>query len=87
MSYQSLYNKIQSGKLTILDGGVGTELQKRGVAMAPGAWCGSVSLGNQALLEKIHLDYIHAGAEIITANTFASSRIMLREAGFEKQFM
>jgi S-methylmethionine-dependent homocysteine/selenocysteine methylase len=86
MSYQSLYNKIQSGKLTILDGGVGTELQKRGVAMAPGAWCGSVSLGNQDLLEKIHLDYIHAGAEIITANTFASSRIMLREAGFEKQF-
>ncbi len=86
MSYQSLYNKIQSGKLTILDGGVGTELQKRGVAMSPGTWCGSVSLGNQALLEGIHLDYIHAGAEIITANTFASSRIMLREAGFEKQF-
>ncbi len=86
MSYQQFYKRIQSGNLIILDGGTGTELQRRGVDMVPGAWCGPVSLMNRSLLEEVHLDFIRAGAEVITANTFASSRIMLREAGFEKQF-
>lgn len=86
MRYQKMWEKIERGELVLLDGGVGTELQQRGVAMAPGAWCGPVSLGSQSLLEDIHLDYIRAGAEIITANTYASSRIMLHEAGFESQF-
>ena len=54
--------------------------------MVPGAWCGPVSLKNADVLEKVHLDYIEAGADIITANTYASSRIMLREAGYENQF-
>ena len=55
--------------------------------MAPGAWCGPVSLNNRTVLEEVHLDYIRAGAEIITANTYSSSRIMLREAGYEYQYM
>ena len=41
---------------------------------------------NADILEKVHLDYFEAGADIITANTYASSRIMLREAGYENQF-
>ena len=41
---------------------------------------------NTDVLEKVHLDYIEAGSDIITANTYASSRIMLREAGYEDQF-
>ena len=41
---------------------------------------------NADVLEKVHLDYIEAGADIITADTYASSRIMLREAGYENQF-
>ena len=87
MSYESFLERINSGELIILDGGTGTELQKRGVAMAPGAWCGPVSLENRSVLEEVHLDYIRAGAEIITANTYSSSRIMLREAGYENQFV
>lgn len=86
MSYVKLFERIKNGEIIILDGGIGTELQKRGVAMAPGAWCGPGSLHNRPLLESIHLDYINVGADIITANTFASSRIMLAQDGFEGQF-
>ncbi len=38
------------------------------------------------MLEAIHQDYILAGADIITANTYASSRLMLDPAGFTDRF-
>ena len=65
----------------ILDGATGTELQRRGVAMDPSAWSGVASLANQRVLTEIHRDYIAAGAEVITANTFASSRAVLSQSG------
>lgn len=86
MSYKDLYERMINKELVRLDGGTGTELQKRGCVMDSGAWCGPVSLSSRALLEEIHLDYIEAGADIITANTYATSRIMLREAGMESSF-
>ena len=58
--------KLQKDEVVLLDGGTGTELQKRGLDMVPGAWCGPVSLKNADVLEKVHLDYIEAGADIIT---------------------
>jgi homocysteine S-methyltransferase len=49
--------------------------------MDPDAWCGPAALENANVLEVIHRDYIAAGADIITANTYASSRLMLGPAG------
>lgn len=74
-------HRLKSGGTVILDGGTGTELQHRGVPMDPDAWCGPVALENANVLEAIHRDYIAAGADIITANTYASSRLMLGPAG------
>ena len=82
--YLKIKEKIHRKELIILDGGVGTELQKRGIEM-DGSWCGSASL-NTEILKQIHLDYIEAGAEIITANTYASSRLMLESAGLGGNF-
>lgn len=78
---------MESRQLTILDGGTGTELERRGVPMDPQAWCGRASLGNADVLTAIHLDYIAAGADIITANTYASSRLMLEAAGAADDFV
>ncbi len=76
--------KLKEGKTAILDGGVGTELERRGVQM-DASWCGSASL-NTKILTEIHLDYIRAGSEIITTNTYASSRLMLNAAGLGNSF-
>lgn len=70
----------------ILDGGTGTELERRGAAMDPKAWCGPATIENREILVAVHRDYIEAGAEVITANTFASSRLMLGAAGFSENF-
>ncbi len=82
MTYKNLKNRLDAGEIIVLDGGTGTELQRRGAQMDPSAWCGPASLFNSELLTQVHLDYINAGADVITANTFASSRLMLTPAGY-----
>lgn len=86
MTYETLIKRVRDGGTVLLDGGTGTELERRGAEMSPGAWCGPASLGNQELLTRVHQDYIDAGADIITANTYASSRVMLQEAGVADRF-
>ena len=82
MSYQDIKRRLDTGEIIVLDGGTGTELQRRGAQMDPSAWCGPASLNNSELLTQVHIDYINAGADVITANTFASSRLMLTPAGY-----
>ena len=86
MSYTALERRLQNGDVILLDGGTGTELEKRGATMDPEAWCGPTTLKNVEILEGIHRDYIAAGADIITANTYASSRLMLEPAGYADRF-
>lgn len=80
-AYEKLMQRVRAGAVVVLDGPTGTELQKRGAPMDPSAWCGPATLGNDDLLTEIHSDYIAAGAEIVTANTFAASKLMLAGAG------
>src|ERR1700758_1145585 len=79
--YNRMKWRLDEGGIVLLDGPTGTELQRRGVAMDKAAWCGPATLEHADLLTEIHADYIAAGAEVITANTFASSRLMLSDAG------
>ncbi|MEI7617075.1 MAG: homocysteine S-methyltransferase family protein [Actinomycetota bacterium] len=81
-SYTQLKQRLDRGEILVLDGATGTELQRRGAPMDPAAWCGPATLHNDDLLTEIHSDYIRAGSDVITANTFASSRLMLGPAGY-----
>ena len=85
MTYNHLKQRLDAGEVVIMDSGTGTELQRRGASMDPAAWCGPATLRSEKLLTEIHTDYIAAGAEIVTANTFASSRLMLSRAGYGEQ--
>jgi homocysteine S-methyltransferase len=76
-----LKQRLDAGEIVILDGATGTELQRRGAAMDPAAWCAPATLQHDRLLTEIHADYIRAGSQVITANTFATSRLMLKGAG------
>jgi homocysteine S-methyltransferase len=85
MAYDRLKKRLAAGEIIVLDGATGTELQRRGAAMDPTAWCGPTTLHAEYLLTAIHADYIDAGADVITANTFASSRLMLSGAGLAEK--
>lgn len=84
--YSAMESRLQDGEIVLLDGGTGTELEKRGAVMDPAAWCGPATLDNAEVLKDIHLDYISSGADIITTNTYASSRLMLEPAGCGDRF-
>lgn len=45
------------------------------------AWCAVATRSHPDLLRLIHLDYIDAGADIITTNTFSTARHVLEAAG------
>ena len=76
-----LLQRLRDGEVLILDGAIGSELQRRGVPMDSVAWCASASRSHPEVLRQIHIDYIDAGADIITTNTFATARHVLASAG------
>ena len=77
-----LDTRIGTGATVLLDGGTGTELERRGVPMNQRAWCGDAMFGHADVLRGIHEDYIRVGAQVITTNTFATARHTLEPAGF-----
>ena len=79
-------DRLAADEILIIDGGTGSELQRRGVAMDVNAWSGAAALDHEVLLREIHRDYISAGAEVITANTFGTTRFVLASAGLDDQF-
>jgi 5-methyltetrahydrofolate--homocysteine methyltransferase len=66
-------------RILILDGAMGTELQKRGLppGVCPEAW----SLQNPVAVAAIHADYREAGADIVYTATFGANRIKLGRFG------
>jgi homocysteine S-methyltransferase len=77
---------LEAGRTIVIDGATGTELERRGAAMHDRAWCALATATAPLLLRDVHEDYIRAGARVITANTFSSSRTMLEPAGLDARF-
>ena len=70
-----------SGAPLVIDGGMGTELEKSGVPMHGQIWSAQAILTHPDKLREVHENYIRAGAEVIITNTFSSARHMLEPAG------
>lgn len=70
----------------LLDGGMGRELRFRGVHISEQIWSASALLSDAAVVRAIHVDYINAGADVITTNTYGIIRPDLARAGIEDQF-
>ena len=70
----------------MLDGGMGRELRFRGVETPPTIWSTNGLLTAPKVVRQIHLDYISAGADIITTNTYGIIRRDLAKVGMEDRF-
>lgn len=82
----SLQDKLDAKSIVIMDGGTGTEISRRGVTIdSSGSWSANVNITYPDLVLDIHRDYILAGAEIITTNTFSTSRATLAIDGLSEQ--
>ena len=75
-----LSNLLQN-QVLIFDGAMGTMLQKKG--LAPGALPELLNLTDPETVTEIHREYVEAGADIITANTFQAHELKLKHESVE----
>ncbi len=75
MNYDLIRRKLAVGETIILDGGTGTDIQRRGAPMSGVTWCADANATHLDIVQAAHEDYIRAGADVVTANTFASSAL------------
>jgi homocysteine S-methyltransferase len=59
--------------LIILDGALATELERRGADLRDPLWSAKLLIENPALIRQVHLDYLYAGAQIITSASYQAS--------------
>ena len=78
---EEIAGRLAGGDMVIIDGGTGTQLQAEGVPMDDEAWSGRANLEQPEVVQRVHEAFIRAGAEVIIANTFATSRAALEPAG------
>jgi len=89
-----IYNQMNNDRILILDGAMGTMIQKYGLTEADyrGDVFGScakelkgnnecLNLTHPEIIKEIHRAYIKAGADIIESNTFSANRISQAEYG------
>jgi 5-methyltetrahydrofolate--homocysteine methyltransferase len=94
-TYEQL-KKIAGQRVLVLDGAMGTMIQRAGLtendyrgkrfAGHPGELKGNndlLCLTKPGLIQKIHEEYLEAGADIIETNTFNAQRISLADYGME----
>jgi len=65
MGYGNLHSKLASHEPILLDGGMGTEVIRRGVR-----WRQHGIEDAPEVIRGIHADYLAAGADVITSHTF-----------------
>ena len=68
-------------EVILLDGAVGTRLQSMGVPMSGLAWAAAALETHPFTVRRMHEQYIAAGVDIITTNTYASARHNLEPLG------
>jgi S-methylmethionine-dependent homocysteine/selenocysteine methylase len=69
MSYQKIQERLARGETILLDGGIGTEVLRRGVYWR----CHGIERKPE-VVRQVHADYIAAGADVIKTNTFQLNR-------------
>ncbi|MDX1576056.1 MAG: homocysteine S-methyltransferase family protein, partial [Kiloniellales bacterium] len=74
---------MTGSSVTLLDGGMGRELQRRGLASVSGAWSAAALIAQPSVVREIHKDFIAAGAEVITTSNYAVVPFMLARGGLE----
>lgn len=73
------------GPPLLLDGALGSELDRRGIDTSLPLWSARALLEDPTALLAIQREYAEAGADILTANTFRTQRRTLAKAGIGEE--
>jgi len=73
---------LAEGHIVLMDGAMGTELDRRDVPMHGKAWSAAAMTTHPDAVRGVHADYIGGGARMHIVNSFALARHVLEPAGF-----
>ena len=82
-----ILDRLNDGQTLLLDGGTGSELQRRGVDVLLGAtdglkaWSATANIEFADVVQQVHQDYLRVGADIITSNNFWTGPTRLERCG------
>jgi len=89
LNHRQLLDRVPGAKpkdwmmVTLLDGGMGYELKLRGVAVPShldSIWSAQALLDDPETVIAVHVDYIEAGADVLTINNYAVTPQLLERA-------
>jgi S-methylmethionine-dependent homocysteine/selenocysteine methylase len=88
MPRQSVTERLRNGEVLLMDGGTGSELQRRGVEVLLGSkgdklgpWSATANVDAPDVVQQVHQDYLRVGADIIISNNFRTTRTRLAPVG------
>ncbi len=82
MIYSSNFSHALKHRLLVLDGAMGTMLQRMGDVVTP---VELLNVNHPERITRIHEKYLCAGADIITSNTFSAHALSLAEYGLSNR--
>ena len=72
-----MFNKIdpfiEKHGMMLLDGGLATELEERGLVLDTQLWSAHLLMTNPEAIRNVHLDYLEAGADCIISASYQAS--------------
>ena len=91
---ESLAKRLATGEKLLLDGGTGSEIQRRGVGVSRGydakgnigPWSSVANITAPDVVRQVHSDYLAEGADIVTTNTFYGSGARMAVAGLQDRW-
>ena len=75
------------GNMTILDGGMGVELIRRGIVPRGGLWSAQALIDHPEGVAAVHQDYVDAGATVITTNSYSTVPEYMAKQGLQDSYV
>ena len=76
---------LEKQDIIILDGALGTELERQGYDVSGRLWSAKYLLENPQILQDLHEVYVQAGSDIITTSSYQASIPAFVEAGLSPE--
>ena len=85
-AFERLEARLEGGGPVILDGAIGTELERLGARMDHGVWCARALADSPDMVHAVHRRYLDAGADVITTNSYSATREAMQRHGLAAHF-
>jgi homocysteine S-methyltransferase len=80
---QNFLDKLNDSEVILFDGAIGTMIYNKGIFF--NQCFDEINISNPKIIKEIHTEYLKAGADVLTTNTFGANVPRLCEYGFAEK--